>query len=202
MTKNSKTRIPQQEESSNFAYPGKRLAVIEEYCPGDGVLCIDGILRAEVLGRIKIDFSERVVSIARFKELPIVKVGDEVIGRITELTGVYGVTKVEAINGKLIDRVFTAVTYPTRHLKENEKQYKPGDIIIAIVESLKNRMIHLSIKGSKYGVIQARCSVCGSILTPLRKGVESTLSCKRCGNKEKRKISDLYGSLEKILGTS
>jgi len=202
MTKNLKTRIPRRGESDSFAYPGKRLAVIEEYCPGDGVVCIDGVLRAEVLGEIKIDLSERTMSVVRFKELPIVKVGDEVIGRIIELTGVYGVTKVEVLNGKLINRVFTAITYPTRHLKENERQYKPGDLIIAVVESLKNRMIHLSIKGSRYGVIQAKCSMCGNILIPLRRGVEGTLSCKHCGNKERRKISDLYGSLEKILGTS
>lgn len=185
--------------SSNVAYPGKIVGVIEEFFPGDGVYIRDGYLVSEHFGVVKRDMLSRTLSVKPLRTLVLVKVGDEVAGRIVELSGVYGVTKIEVVNGILLDRVFTGVIYPTRRLSENERQYKPGDMILAAVESEKNNIIHLSIKAPRYGVILARCGNCGGQLHPMVRGREGVLTCRVCGNREKRKISDLYGQVEKIL---
>ncbi|RLG61188.1 hypothetical protein DRN86_00530 [Candidatus Geothermarchaeota archaeon] len=185
-------------EGYEVAYPGLKLGVIEEFMPGRGVYMENGNLRAKFPGLIRRDLKKRIIEVLSFKEVFNVRIGDEVVGGITELVGVYGMVRIELINGKILKETITGVVYPTRHLKEWERQYKPGDVIYAVVKSLKNRAIHLSIRGRKYGVISAKCSKCGSMLR-LTRAKKRALTCPDCGNEEVRKVSDLYGGLEKLL---
>ena len=190
-----------QREYDEFAYPGKKLGVIEEFVPGSGVYCQNGEIRAKFVGVARKNVIEKTVRVDRVRRKLLIQIGDEVIGRVTELAGVYGVAKIEFVNGKITNKFISAVIYPTRHLKENEKQYKVGDVILAKVESLKNRILHLSIKERRYGVIMARCSTCGNVLALVKNGENGILICKRCKNEERRKVSDLYGNLEELLKT-
>ena len=181
---------------SEFTYPGKKLGVIEEFVGGRGVYYGEnGDLRSKYCGFAEKNLSERVVEVREVKKAKKIKVGDEVIGRISEVSGVYGTVKIEVVNGKLIGNVISAVLYPTRHLKRGEEQYKVGDVIYGVVDSLMNRIVHISIENRKYGVILAQCSRCGSHL----KMKEGELTCVKCRNRERRKISEYYDTVDRIV---
>ena len=181
------------------AYPGRKLGGIEEFIPGDGVLVSDGDLVAAVPGIVERDMEERVIKVRPIKKPLSVKVDDELIGRIIDLAGVFGVVKIEVLNGEMLDRELTGVVYPTRKVALSDLPYKPGDVILARVVSLANRLIHLSIAGGRYGVIKAYCSSCGALLEPRVKGKEGPLVCRSCGTRERRKVSEWYGNLERLI---
>ena len=181
------------------AYPGRKLGVIEEFFPGEVITVLDGNLVSSTLGIVERDLRERVIRVRPFKRYLNVKAGDEILGRVIEMAGVFGVVKIEVLNGKILDRELTGVVYPTRRVSTYEFQYKPGDFILAKVVSLANRLIHLSISGSRYGVVMCRCSSCGSLPEARTKGKEGSLVCKSCGGRERRKISEFYGSLDRLI---
>jgi len=70
---------------------------------------------------------------------------------------------------------------------------RPGDIIVARVMSTISPYL-LSLKSPQLGVLYAFCSRCGSLMTPEADGFR----CPRCGNFEKRKVSNLAYSRDAI----
>jgi exosome complex component CSL4 len=173
--------------------PGEPIGLIEEYIGHDGTYEDErGVIRGKYLGAVHIDDIKREVHVKRMKEPLLIKVGDEVIGRIFNVSGVFGYVKIEVKNNKPLDRSFTGVLYPHKVVKDINNVYRVGDHIYARVVSLKNRTIHLSIAGRNYGVIKAFCKYCGSVLVKVR---NNELRCSRCGNKEKRKLSIYYNRL-------
>ena len=173
--------------------PGEPIGLIEEYIGHDGTYEDEGgVIRGKYLGIAHIDNIKREVYVKRIREPLLIKVEDEVLGRIFNISGVFGYVRIEIKNNRPLDRSFTGVLYPHKVVKDINNVYRVGDHIYARVVSLKNRTIHLSIASRNYGVIKAFCRYCGTILVKIR---SNELRCPRCGNKEKRKLSIYYDRL-------
>lgn len=185
-----------EEEIENYVYPGKKIAVIEEYVPGDGTYAGgDGFIRGKLLGIAKTDPERREVKVSGRVRVNAVKEGDEVAGVLMNLSGVYGTVNIGVLNGKLLKTPVMGIVYPSGVLRRGGKQYRVGDIIFARVVSRKNRILHLSIDGSRYGVVKARCNDCGGEMVVARRRPRLVLKCSRCGVEENRKISSLYSKI-------
>ena len=173
--------------------PGEPIGLIEEYIGRNGTYEDEkGVIRGKYAGLLQIEQIKHEVEVRRIREPLSINIGDEVIGRIFNVSGVFGYVKIEIKNGRPLDRSFTGVVYPHRMVKDISNVYRVGDHIFARVVSLKNRTIHLSIVGKKYGIIKAFCKKCGS---PLIKTKKEELKCPKCGNKENRKLSIYYSKL-------
>jgi len=173
--------------------PGEPIGLIEEYISDEGTYEDgSGVVRGKYLGFLNIDKLKREATVSKIRKPILLEIGDEVIGRIFNVSGVFGYVKIEIKNGEPLDRTFTGVVYPHRIVKDVSKVYRVGDHIYARVISLKNRTIHLSITGKKYGVIKAFCRKCGATLV---KAGREELKCPKCGNKEIRKLSLYYNRL-------
>ena len=174
-------------------YPGKEIGVMEEYLADKGTY-IDrqGVIRSKFLGVIFKDKDLRKVVVKPIRKLKILEVDEVVLGRVLNVSGVFGYVKIEAVNFKPLDRNFNGIVYPHRVVSRIENVYREGDYIIAKVISKVNRSLHLSIAEPDYGVILAKCSYCGEVLKPLSK---NKLKCPKCSNIEGRKISRLYGKV-------
>ncbi len=188
-------------KEGEVVFPGDELALIEEFIGGRNTYYDDSIVRSSVAGIVKIDWKERVISVEPMKTPITIEVGDEVIGKIFHISGVFGYTEIRLVKKRgldgwiLLNGRYTGVVYP--HIKVNNDVgtvYRVRDEILALVESTKNRTIHLSIKGDRYGVVRAFCKQCRSELNVVRShDGRIVLRCPNCRSEETRKISKIYG---------
>jgi exosome complex RNA-binding protein Csl4 len=177
--------------------PGQGIATIEEYFARDGAYeGVDGVIRPLYLGTAILDPVNKELFVEPLRRLRIIGVGDKVIARILNMTGVYGFISIFArvANGRVepLDRFFSGIVYPpeSRREKDISKIYRVGDFIYGEVVSRKNRAFHVVIDKRDYGVIKAYCAECGGLLVKDRSG---KLICSKCKSIEVRKLSPLYG---------
>jgi len=176
---------------NKIVIPGEKIGAIEEYIGLNGTYeDSDGNIRSKYFGILSLNLEKHEALVTRIRKPVLIEVEDEVIGRIFNISGVFGYVKIEVKNGKPLDRSFIGILYPPQVVREIKNVYNVGDYILARVVSLKNRAVHLSIAGKKYGVIKAFCRACGSMLI---KKIDGILKCHKCGNMERRKISIHYG---------
>lgn len=175
--------------------PGMKVGVIEEYLYDKKMLYEDaGVIRSKFLGYIIRNMNERRISVKALRFIKIPKVGDEVIGRIYNVSGVYGYVKIFYVVGKkeFMDREFHAIVYPHRKVTSIREIYDVGDYIYAVISSIINRAIHLSINKDIYGVIESRCNNCGGIYKVIGR---DRVKCLKCGNIGRKKLSKFYGKV-------
>jgi exosome complex component CSL4 len=166
---------------NDIVVPGEIVAQQEEFVEGDGVY-IDqetGFLRSSLLGKIAIDLNNKTVSVNSHKFV-------DIFGVIV----LYPRPKWEhefssPLSGAILSNQIGVDKY-----NDLMDIVKPGDIILAKVISSTNPF-NLSLKGPQFGVIYSMCSKCGEIMAPIN---NDQLKCPKCGNVEKRKISNLATS--------
>jgi exosome complex component CSL4 len=164
-----------ERKSGLFVVPGTQLGVIEEFTPGPGTYVEDGTIHSQVTGCTLLDMLNIVTGLVvevRSKNaiLRIFKIGDKM------LSGFFtGMLHISGVSHGYVDNMFNVC--------------KVGDIMTAKVISTKNRSFFLSTADKDLGVIQALCSICGSLLEPKNRG----MGCSNCGNFEGRKLSPNYG---------
>lgn len=184
----------EMKETSESVYPGKQIAVIEEFLPGSGTYVSDnGFVRSVETGVVTKNLKSRKVSVAPRKRVDLPRIGDEVMGVVISLSGVFGNVTIESVNG-VPYKGAKGVLYPTRRVRKNERQFDPGDFIVGVIESDINRTYHVSIRDGRHGVILGACQQCGAKLGRKR-GPRPVLRCGRCGEERMAKISGLYGRL-------
>lgn len=178
--------------------PGMKVGVIEEYMYDNKVLYEDaGVIRSKFLGLVEKDMVRRMISMKPFRITRVPNVGDEVIGRIYNISGVYGYVKIFHIVGReeFSSREFHGIIYPPRRVANVREVYEIGDYIYATIVSTINRAIHLSINKDIYGVVYSRCGNCGGEHTVIGK---DKVKCVKCGAIEQKKLSKYYGKVIKI----
>ncbi len=174
---------------------GDKLFTIEEFMPGSGTYAYeDGVIRASQVGFLKIDFTQRIVSIKQVKGKPVYpRPGDIVIGVVTSVSddiAFIDIFQVEGRSSRSVD--FTGVVHVSqvseKYVKSMYDALRPGDIVRARV--LNDRIpFQLTTKGPQFGAILAYCSKCGGVL---KRQSEDSVVCSRCGSIEKRKVSIKY----------
>lgn len=177
-------------------FPGEFLGVIEEFIPGRGTYEEDGNIYAAKFGVVGFDSIERVIYVSAFRRdrLPLPEEGDAVIGIVHDVKDEIAIIRIEFIENK--DKPSSYIT-GFLHLSQvsTSKSFNSMFEVVRVGDVVRAKVLNswspyqLSIKGSGFGVIFARCSRC---LSPLirRRG---RLFCSFCRAYESRKIASGYG---------
>ena len=183
-----------ERKSGLFVVPGAQLGVIEEFTPGDGTYVEDGTIHSQVTGCTLLDMLNRQVSV--YPLVPtanVPQVGDIVTALVLDVRNKNAFLRIYKIGDKMLSGFFTGLLHISGvshgYVDNMFNVSKTGDIITAKVISTKNRSFFLSTAEQDLGVIQALCSMCGSLLEPKNRG----MGCSNCGNFEGRKLSPNYG---------
>lgn len=184
-----------QELEGKIVSPGEPLATIEEFLPEEGVYIDNGIIRAAIYGRVRVDIKNRRIRVEPLKVAPKVPqrggiyygVVSGIVREDLALIKLVFDTQMERLSG-----TFTGVLHLSqasdRRIESIYQVVRLGDFVR--VQVISEYPLLLSIKQPQLGVVMAFCSNCGAVL--YRKPGLDYLICKRCGNKELRKVSIYY----------
>jgi exosome complex component CSL4 len=174
-----------------FVFPGDRIGYAEEYLVGEGVYEENGEIFASIAGTLEI--KNKVVSVKSVKEIPELKRGDVVLGRVVDLRN--SIALVEIARKEGVDRELKHTGIAALHISNVRNEYlKDFNNSIGYMDVLKARIIDsellkLSTKEKEMGVLKAYCSSCKSEM--ILEG--NKLKCIECGRVEGRKLSSDYG---------
>jgi len=182
-------------EKGRFVLPGELVGTTEEFKPGPGTATIVGDIYSTATGNVLIDRKARVVSVKPNTLTPnILKVGDIIYGRITdvresgamvEVAGIEGKENREIVNTRSGDIHVSNVR--DSYVKRLSDEFRPSDIIKARVIDVDR--LRLTTAEDSLGVVKAYCSNCrGELVLEGKK-----LKCPVCNMTETRKISTEYG---------
>ena len=183
-----------ERKSGLFVVPGDRLGVIEEFTSGSGTYVEDGTIHSKITGRTLLDMLNRQVSVYPLVQtVNTPKVGDIITGLALDVKSKNAILRIFQIGDKTLSGFFKGAL----HISGVSHGYvdnmfdvcKAGDVMTAKVISTENRSVFLSTADKGLGVIYALCSRCGHVLQPENHG----LTCSKCGNFERRKMSPDYG---------
>ena len=181
-------------KSGDLVLPGQKIGVIEMYVPGAGTYSEDGIIYATIIGEIRIDNNEKMVSVAPREEKPsLPKRGDIVIGTINMVRkqmAIADITNKLGYNPTTDFEGMIHISQVSKYYLENlSDAFKTGDLIRAVIIDAERIPFFLSTADPDLGVILAHCSECGHVLKP----VGRRLQCLNCRTIENRKFAKSYG---------
>ena len=182
-------------EKGGFVLPGELVGTTEEFKPGAGTTISAGDIYSTATGNVIIDRKARIVSVKPNTLTPnILKVGDILYGKITdvresgamvEIAGIEGKEDREIVNSRLGDIHVSNVR--DSYVKRLADEFRPSDIIRARV--IDTERMRLTTAEDSLGVVKAYCSNCrGELVLEGKK-----LKCPVCNMTETRKISTEYG---------
>jgi len=186
--------MAQLKRSGQFVAPGDRLGVIEEFTPGRGTYVNDGVIYAQTTGHALLDRENKKISVFQRTRIPsIPRQGHVVIAQVQNVQDKLATLKI--LKNANFKKPFTAilhVSFVSKYFVDSlHEAFRPGDIVLAEVIGDKNLPYQLTTARRDLGVLQAYCSICGSVLVLQRK----RLVCEGCGNFERRKTSENYGKV-------
>ena len=176
--------------------PGDKLAVSEEFLPGQHTYDDSGLIRALRAGLVQKDAKSTEISVKPAAEPEIIKVDDWVTGQVEGAQANSANVHIYFHNGKPTYKDFSGMLN-LRGLSGGGRgarrttPVKMGDIVRCRVFSLLNGIIHLTIEEPDMGVVAALCGNCGK---PLQRGSATRVKCDECGNVEERKLARDFGS--------
>ncbi|WP_410508767.1 exosome complex RNA-binding protein Csl4 [Methanosarcina hadiensis] len=182
-------------EKGGFVLPGELVGTTEEFKSGDGTAVIAGDIYSTATGNVLIDRKARIVSVKPNTITPnILKVGDIIYGRITDVRESGAMVEIAGIEGKENREVVGArpgdihvSNVRDSYVKRLADEFRPSDIIRARVIDVER--MRLTTAEDSLGVVKAYCSNCkGELVLEGKK-----LKCPVCNMTETRKISTEYG---------
>ncbi len=181
---------------SQSALPGDKLAVSEEFLPGQHTYDDSGAIRALRAGSVSRDAKSMEISVKPAVEPEIIKVDDWVTGQVEGVQANSANVHIYFLNGKPTYKDFSGML-SLRGLSGGGRgarrttPVKTGDVVRCRVFSLVNGIIHLTIEEPDMGVVSALCGNCGK---PLLRGSSTRAKCDECGNAEDRKLARDFGA--------
>jgi exosome complex component CSL4 len=180
-------------KTKELVFPGSKLGVIEEFIPGKGTYEKGGSIYSKIIGNADLDAINKEASVRSSNKNPILPSKDSIVtGIVSGIQGKAATLDIYKINDHTLRAPFTGMLHVSRCSPKYERGIndvcKLADLIRAKVVDVKDGFIKINTVDAKLGVIRAFCSNCGNILVYKR----NKLKCKKCGNFEKRKVSDDY----------
>ncbi|AKB73653.1 exosome complex RNA-binding protein Csl4 [Methanosarcina lacustris Z-7289] len=188
-------RSEEELEKGGFVLPGALVGTTEEFKPGTGTAIIAGDIYSTATGNVFIDRKARVVQVKPNTLTPnLLKVGNIIYGRITDVRESGAMVEVAAIEGKENREIVGSrpgdihvSNVKDAYVKRLLDEFRPSDLIRARVIEV-DRM-RLTTAEDSLGVVKAYCSICrGELVLEGKK-----LKCPVCNMTETRKISTEYG---------
>ena len=184
-------------EKSTGVLPGDKLAVSEEFLPGQHTYDDSGLIRALTVGSVQKDMKSMEISVKPSAMAEIIKVDDWITGQVENVQSNSANVHMYFLNGKPTYKDFSGMLN-LRGLSGGGRgarrttPVKTGDIVRCRVFSLLNGIIHLTIDEPDMGVVTALCGNCGK---PLLRGSATRAKCEECGNVEERKLAGDFGTV-------
>ncbi len=185
-----------EKTKSQSALPGDKLAVSEEFLPGQHTYDDSGSIRALRAGSVSTDVKSMEISVKPAVEPEVIKVDDWVTGQVEGTQANSANVHIYFLNGKPTYKDFSGML-SLRGLSGGGRgarrttPVKSGDVVRCRVFSLVNGIIHLTIEEPDMGVVSALCGNCGK---PLLRGSATRAKCDECGNVEDRKLAGDFGA--------
>ncbi|MHA1377249.1 MAG: exosome complex RNA-binding protein Csl4 [Candidatus Helarchaeota archaeon] len=183
-------------KDGDFVVPGQEIGVIEMYFPGQGTYDDEGKIYATVMGTLKINKRDRVISVIKDKKTPIPEANDIIIGRIDAIKKQVAIVDINNSNDFEPRSTFSADLHISNvakgYIDNISDVFKPYDVIRARVLENRETFFQISTAGPQFGVILAFCCICGARLEQRGKN----LFCPNCNRFEQRKIAADYGSMK------
>ena len=171
----------------NQKIPGEKIALIEEYLPGDNTYEDNDVIRATSIGDIHLDSTDRLASINNHKQITVPKVGDVIIGVVEANLPSMIAIMIKFVNGKKVNSDLECVCV-TRHIRKKNIALAKDVVKVEIISHI-NGTIHASIDGTELGVLFTKCRKCFGVVVKMRDAVK----CKDCGWIDDRKLSLDFG---------
>ena len=183
-------------EDKELRFPGDELVTVEEFTAGEGTYEEEGLIRASVVGKTRVDEKNKTIEVHSENYPPIMRMGEEVIGVIAGVRSSMVMVDIVSVVGRG-EREVANRDEGTIHISKISNDFvseitncfKNRDIIKAKVIQI-NPSLQLTTAGKDLGVIQAYCSRCREKLIR----VDRKLKCPSCLNMEQRELSALYGT--------
>lgn len=170
------------------AFPGDKIASIEEYESGYNTFDDGDMVRAAAIGEKDLNKETRVASIKHAKTISIPKVDDVVIGTVAAVMSSMIAVSIEYINGKPTTSKVECVC-STRNLRKKNVALVNDIVTLKIVNHL-NGTIHATIDESYLGVLFTKCRKCGGKVVQMRDAIK----CTECAWIDERKLSTNFGN--------
>lgn len=187
------------EEKNETVFPGEQIGIAEEFVPGSGAYEEKNVIFAAVIGKVKEDAANKVLSVAALPSIPPkLNEGDIVIGRIVDIkqqVAIVEIAKIRGVKRSLPGEIRGAIhisQVKQSYVDDLTREFAVGDIVYAKITNTKKDLISLTTNDRELGVVKAFCGTCGLPLTLTDKG----LRCLNCKKNEIRKYSINYGKAE------
>lgn len=185
-------------EKGAFVLPGEIVGTTEEFRAGEGTTVIKGDIYSNVTGYVYTDTKSRFVTVRPSTNTPnIMKVGDIIFGKITDVRESGAMVEFAGIEGKADREIVNATRLGDIHVsnvrdsyvKRLANEFSPLDIVRARVIDLER--LRLTTAEDSLGVMKAYCSNCKNELVMDKDGKK--LKCPVCNRTETRKLAADYG---------
>lgn len=179
--------------------PGDFIGTSEEFMPGEGTYDENGNIYASTIGTLTNNVKERTVGIIPKTGVPsVVKTGDIIIGRVTEVKESVVVVSIACIKGKE-NRGLASTEQGVIHISNVKNAYISNlryefsyrDIVKAKV--IDSKTLRLSTMEKGLGVLKSVCSKCKTPMNKKEGGNSNVLECPSCKRVETRNVSEFYG---------
>ena len=185
-------------KTGEIVLPGDEIGEVNKYKPGEGTYTENGKIKAKVIGRVKIDKRNGVLSVEPLKDPKKLHTKEIVLGEVVSVSNTIANIKIYFVYKKgEIKRLY----YPfsaTLHISQLgfrasklSEYMKVGDLIAARIILDRTVPLSLSIASRELGIIAAYCGTCGGAMK-IKDARTGTMVCTRCGKNEKRKLSSMY----------
>ena len=171
----------------NQKIPGEKIALIEEYLPGENTFEDDDAIRATTIGSVNLDSNEKIASINKQTKITVPKVGDIIIGVVEANLPSMIAIMIKYVNGKKVVANLECICV-TRHIRKKNIALAQ-DVVKAEIISHINGTIHASIDSQELGVLFTKCRKCYGTVVKMRDAVK----CKDCTWIDDRKLSSDFG---------
>lgn len=178
-------------EQGNFVMPGDVLGVSEQYLPGDWTYEDEGYIKAAVIGNVSINRHE--IAIIPKTTVPVVlKVGDTVVGQITDIKGQRAMVDVQASidSSRELALPYSGAIHVSQvkkgYLEKLTDAFRIGDIVEGKIIKIMGDNIDINTEDPEHGVLKAMCSRCRKFMVSVDD--KDVLYCEQCNRKEKEKF--------------
>ena len=174
--------------SENRAFPGDKIAYIEEYEAGYNTFDDGDMVIAATVGEKDVDKATRTASVKHPKMLSIPRVGDIVIGTVAAVLSSMIAVSIDYINGKPTTSKVECVC-STRDIRRKNVALV-GDVMALRIKNHLNGTIHAGVDERELGVLFTSCRKCGKKVVPMRDAIK----CTECSWIDERKLSSNFNN--------
>ena len=169
--------------SDDIAFPGDKIAVIEEYESGKNTFDDGHNVRSTVIGTTEIDKKNRVVDVKNLKLIDVPQVNDIVIGTVAAVMSSMIAVSIDYINNRPTKSHVECICQ-TRNLRKKAIALV-NDIMVLRITNNINGTFHATISEPELGVLFTKCKKCGGKVIQMRDAIK----CTECNWIDERKLS-------------